>query len=236
MSCRSCSETWCRSWTSNILPFYGGVMPQLTTVQGLWKKDKVPFHSWESRKELLWIMKEKILRQSKVNNAENHWHVAVVKDEKTPVQTQEVDQEDSVDITGRNPETPQDHSQQVSTGQEEKKYELFAIWHHSGIYGSGHYYAEIKSKSGNWYNFNDEVVEKENYINLSSKTAYMLMYRLTDTKPKAEARLREQRQEDAYAGGKRRREEANANEGHGGGKRRREEEEQKARHDGVESQ
>ncbi|XP_072896987.1 ubiquitin carboxyl-terminal hydrolase 47-like [Hemitrygon akajei] len=170
-----------------------------------------------------------------VNNAENHWHLVIEKDGDTADQYQEVNQEDSEVFTGRNPATPQDHSQKVSTGQEEKKYELFAIWHHSGIYGSGHYYAEIKSKSGDWYNFNDENVKKEN-INLSSKTAYMLMYRLTDTKLKAEARLREQRQEDAYAGGKRRREEANANEGHGGGKRRREEEEQKARHDGVESQ
>ncbi|XP_072896981.1 uncharacterized protein [Hemitrygon akajei] len=121
-----------------------------------------------------------------VNNAQNDWHVDDVKDEETADQHQEVNREDSVVFTGRNPETPQDHSQQVSTGQEEKKYELFAIWHHRGSYGSGHYYAEIKSDSGDWYNFNDENVEQKMDINLSSKTAYVLMYRPINTNPKAE--------------------------------------------------
>ncbi|XP_059804230.1 uncharacterized protein LOC132379907 isoform X2 [Hypanus sabinus] len=129
---------------------------------------------------------QQISTEQEVNDAQNDWHVDVVKDEETPVQTQEVKQEDSVDITGRNPATPQDHSQQVSTGQEDKRYELFAIWHHMGSYGSGHYYAEIKSDSDDWYNFNDENVEQKMDINLSSRTAYMLMYRLIDTNPKAE--------------------------------------------------
>ncbi|XP_062902026.1 uncharacterized protein LOC134345384 isoform X3 [Mobula hypostoma] len=117
-------------------------------------------------------------------------NVDVVKDEETPAEAQEVKQDHSVDMTGGNPETPQGHSQQDSTGQEvngihpgctfssqlqpsfihdsvmattsylEKRYELFAIWHHIGGYGSGHYYAEIKSDSGDWYNFNDKDVKK----------------------------------------------------------------------------
>ncbi|XP_072895112.1 ubiquitin carboxyl-terminal hydrolase 47-like [Hemitrygon akajei] len=104
--------------------------------------------------------------RSQVNNAQNDSLVDVVKDNETPAQHQEVNRGDSVVFTGRNPETPQDHPQQVLTGQEEKTYELFAIWHHTGSCGSDHYYAEIKSNSGDWYNFNDEDVKKENDINL----------------------------------------------------------------------
>ncbi|XP_062902016.1 uncharacterized protein LOC134345382 isoform X2 [Mobula hypostoma] len=116
-----------------------------------------------------------------VSTGEEVNNVDVVKDEETPAQAQEVKQDHSEDITDGNPETPQGHSQQGSTGQEEKRYELFAIWHHIGSYGNGHYYAEIKSDSGDWYNFNDEDVKKEMNMSLSSKTAYMLMYRLIDT-------------------------------------------------------
>ncbi|XP_059804276.1 uncharacterized protein LOC132379929 [Hypanus sabinus] len=105
-----------------------------------------------------------------VNDAENYSHVDVAKDEQASLQSQEVNQE--VD-------------QQVLTAQEEKKYELFAIWHHRGHYGSGHYYAEIKSGSDDWYNFNDEDVIKENNFNPCSETAYVLMYRLIDAEPPA---------------------------------------------------
>ncbi|XP_072111649.1 ubiquitin carboxyl-terminal hydrolase 17-like protein 19 [Mobula birostris] len=128
-----------------------------------------------------WCLK---LTVNRMNN------VDVVKGEETPVQSQEVKQECSEDITAGNPETPQDQSQQISTGEGEKRYELFAIWHHSGSYGSCHYYAEIKSDSGDWYNFNDEYVKKEKDIYLGSKTAYVLMYRLIDTNYKAGASYR----------------------------------------------
>ncbi|XP_067851567.1 ubiquitin carboxyl-terminal hydrolase 47-like isoform X5 [Heptranchias perlo] len=76
----------------------------------------------------------------------------------------------------------EDQSQQDATEEKEKKYELFAIWHHSGVYGSGHYYAEIKSVAdGNWYYFNDTTVKKIKQVSVSSKTAYLIMYRRKDT-------------------------------------------------------
>uniref|UniRef100_UPI00398ED71C ubiquitin carboxyl-terminal hydrolase 40-like isoform X8 n=1 Tax=Pristiophorus japonicus TaxID=55135 RepID=UPI00398ED71C len=82
----------------------------------------------------------------------------------------------------RKPVAAQDQSQQDSTEETERKYELFAIWHHSEEYGSGHYYAEIKSvDDGNWYCFNDKIVEKKKkQVSLSSKTAYLIMYRKID--------------------------------------------------------
>uniref|UniRef100_UPI00398EC6AA ubiquitin carboxyl-terminal hydrolase 47-like isoform X2 n=1 Tax=Pristiophorus japonicus TaxID=55135 RepID=UPI00398EC6AA len=81
----------------------------------------------------------------------------------------------------RKPVAAQDQSQQNSTEETERKYELFAIWHHSGEYGSGHYYAEIKSvDDGNWYCFNDQIVEKKKQVSQSSKTAYLIMYRKID--------------------------------------------------------
>uniref|UniRef100_UPI00398EAE58 uncharacterized protein isoform X3 n=1 Tax=Pristiophorus japonicus TaxID=55135 RepID=UPI00398EAE58 len=88
----------------------------------------------------------------------------------------------------RKPVAAQDQSQQDSTEETERKYELFAIWHHSEEYGSGHYYAEIKSvDDGNWYCFNDKIVEKKKkQVSLSSKTAYLIMYRKIDKNNTAE--------------------------------------------------
>ncbi|XP_067898182.1 ubiquitin carboxyl-terminal hydrolase 47-like isoform X4 [Heterodontus francisci] len=63
------------------------------------------------------------------------------------------------------------------TTDKEKKYELFAIWHHHGGYGSGHYYADIKSVDGDWYTFNDRTVKKIKQVSMRSKTVYMIMYR-----------------------------------------------------------
>lgn len=68
-------------------------------------------------------------------------------------------------------------------------YELFSIMIHSGSASGGHYYAYIKSfETNQWYNFNDERVNKidkhdiikafgTSYSIYSSTTAYMLQYR-----------------------------------------------------------
>ncbi|XP_048460535.1 ubiquitin carboxyl-terminal hydrolase 47-like isoform X2 [Rhincodon typus] len=62
--------------------------------------------------------------------------------------------------------------------QQEERYELFAIWHHIGGYGSGHYYAEIKC-GDSWNIFNDEKIKKKQKKEnpLRSETAYLIMYR-----------------------------------------------------------
>ncbi|XP_078266935.1 uncharacterized protein LOC144599649 isoform X3 [Rhinoraja longicauda] len=92
----------------------------------------------------------------------------------------------SENCEGGTSEAVQDQSEQVSTEDMEKKYELFAIWHHLGSYGGGRYYAEIKSGSGDWYTFDDRVVKKiGKNITLSSTTADMVMYRLIDTNKEA---------------------------------------------------
>ncbi|XP_078420645.1 ubiquitin carboxyl-terminal hydrolase 47-like isoform X2 [Cetorhinus maximus] len=85
----------------------------------------------------------------------------------------------------------------IGSTQQEKKYELFAIWHHIGEYGSGHYYAEIKS-GDDWYDFNDchvvkhgsseilflkNAFEKKQCL-LRSNTAYLIMYKRKESKEK----------------------------------------------------
>ncbi|XP_078266138.1 ubiquitin carboxyl-terminal hydrolase 47-like isoform X4 [Rhinoraja longicauda] len=97
--------------------------------------------------------------------------------------TQAMQAGDAVDGEGRKVEAVQDQSGQDSSEEKEKKYELFAIWHHVGGFGGGHYYAEIKSVAdGNWYCFNDRTVEQRGKdISLRSKTAYLIMYRVPET-------------------------------------------------------
>ncbi|KAK1159193.1 ubiquitin carboxyl-terminal hydrolase 47-like isoform X7 [Acipenser oxyrinchus oxyrinchus] len=81
--------------------------------------------------------------------------------------------------------------------QDSVRYELFAICDHSGGYRGGHYTARIKSfENGKWYTFNDSFVHEASYLMepgftqsvkegkvpcISSSTAYLLMYRKSET-------------------------------------------------------
>ncbi|XP_078266937.1 uncharacterized protein LOC144599650 isoform X2 [Rhinoraja longicauda] len=123
------------------------------------------------------------MQLSEENNSGNNYSFGAMGQGQT-LQWQE---EYSVNDEERTTEAP-GQSEQDSPDDKEKKYELFAIWHHLGSYGGGHYYAEIKSGSGDWYAFDDRVVEKiGKNITLSSTTAYMVMYRLIDTNKEAES-------------------------------------------------
>ncbi|XP_072111627.1 ubiquitin carboxyl-terminal hydrolase 47-like isoform X7 [Mobula birostris] len=158
----------CDMKTETTSRYYFKHLPQILTFQ--LKRFEFDYNNMAFQKITGCITFPPVLEFTRSQDARNEWcrkltvnrvnNVDVVKGKEIPAQPQEVKQECSVDITAGNPETPQDCSQQVSTGQEEKRYELFAIWHHRGRYGSGHYYAEIKSDSGDWYNFNDEDVKK----------------------------------------------------------------------------
>ncbi|XP_042561100.1 ubl carboxyl-terminal hydrolase 18-like [Clupea harengus] len=59
-------------------------------------------------------------------------------------------------------------------------YDLYGVINHSGVYGSGHYYAYIQSPENNdWFCFNDSHVVKitdKDFLE-RSKTAYMIVYR-----------------------------------------------------------
>ncbi|XP_032886971.1 ABC transporter F family member 4-like isoform X11 [Amblyraja radiata] len=106
--------------------------------------------------------------------------------EQSPTPTLQRQNGNSENCEGGTSWTVQDQSEQVSTEDKLKKYELFAIWHHFGSYGSGHYIAEIKSGSGDWYSFDDSFVKKiGKNTNPRSTSAYMVMYRLVDTNKEA---------------------------------------------------
>ncbi|KAG7496197.1 ubiquitin carboxyl-terminal hydrolase 47-like [Solea senegalensis] len=68
---------------------------------------------------------------------------------------------------------------------ENSKYDLYAVVNHFGDLTGGHYTAEIKSfENGEWYCFNDDVVEtvskplfSSGNTSVRSQTAYLLMYR-----------------------------------------------------------
>ncbi|XP_051874684.1 ubiquitin carboxyl-terminal hydrolase 47-like isoform X2 [Pristis pectinata] len=126
------------------------------------------------------------LTASKENNAPSNYCLKTLKRRQSSLLTPGVQKGNSVEYEERKTEAAKDQSEEISTEEEEKKYELFVIWHHIGTYGSGHYYAEIKSDTGDWYNFNDENVRKMGKnISVSSSTAYVFMYRLRDTNNKA---------------------------------------------------
>ncbi|KAK1161280.1 ubiquitin carboxyl-terminal hydrolase 47-like isoform X5, partial [Acipenser oxyrinchus oxyrinchus] len=94
-------------------------------------------------------------------------------------------------------ETMQEIAVAASKSQDSVRYELFAICDHSGWYRGGHYTARIKSfENGKWYTFNDSFVHEASYLMepgftqsvkegkvpcISSSTAYLLMYRNSET-------------------------------------------------------
>ena len=64
---------------------------------------------------------------------------------------------------------------------ESKVYDLFAVAHHYGGLGGGHYVASAKNHfDGNWYNFNDSSVSLERTESVTSSSAYVLYYKHKD--------------------------------------------------------
>ncbi|MCO5562653.1 hypothetical protein L7F22_016281 [Adiantum nelumboides] len=57
-------------------------------------------------------------------------------------------------------------------------YDLYAVCHHSGSIGYGHYTANCKDADGSWYLFNDSLVSPSNESNVVSSSAYILFYQL----------------------------------------------------------
>ena len=57
-------------------------------------------------------------------------------------------------------------------------YELYGICNHLGSCGGGHYTAMVKNANGNWYHFNDMVIQQINEKSIKSSHVYCLFYRL----------------------------------------------------------
>jgi len=56
-------------------------------------------------------------------------------------------------------------------------YDLFGVANHTGNAMGGHYYAYVKAKSGNWYEFNDTHVNPINEDQVITPRAYVFFYR-----------------------------------------------------------
>jgi len=62
--------------------------------------------------------------------------------------------------------------------KEKTKYDLFAVAHHYGGMGGGHYVASCMNYfDKKWYNFNDSSVSVERDDDIRSSSAYVLFYR-----------------------------------------------------------
>lgn len=71
------------------------------------------------------------------------------------------------------------------TKNQENIYDLFAVSHHYGGMGGGHYVASGKNYfDGQWYNFNDSSVSPESKDSIVSSSAYVLFYKRKDIKTK----------------------------------------------------
>lgn len=65
----------------------------------------------------------------------------------------------------------------MSEGQQGPTYSLYAVISHAGGGpNSGHYYAHVKSASGNWYEMNDESVTRYGGAPTGMRNAYILFY------------------------------------------------------------
>jgi hypothetical protein len=72
----------------------------------------------------------------------------------------------------------------INNNGEELIYDLFAVDHHSGGLGGGHYTATVKNfVDDKWYYFNDSFVNPADPQNAISGTAYLLFYKRRSDKP-----------------------------------------------------
>ncbi|XP_038672446.1 uncharacterized protein LOC119976206 [Scyliorhinus canicula] len=130
------------------------------------------------------------LQFQKINNAnKTEWRLIPVESKNAANLTNPGPQPSKRPRIEESQKLPEDERQEDYT-----TFELFSICNHSGGYGSGHYFAHIKSSySSKWYCFDDTNVKEKTDFNseascndggspssmssISSETAYMLMYR-----------------------------------------------------------
>ena len=55
-------------------------------------------------------------------------------------------------------------------------YELYAVGNHEGTLDYGHYFADCKTKTGQWHRFNDDNVTEISIEQLNPRSCYMLFY------------------------------------------------------------
>ncbi|XP_078065214.1 ubiquitin carboxyl-terminal hydrolase 47-like isoform X2 [Mustelus asterias] len=175
----------CDKKTETEIRYYFKRLPQILTIQ--LKRFEIVGRRWmHYRKIHESISIPLTLGFYKSQGNGNEWHFKPTKSkQRNPQENKKNNLEANVERESQNTEIEAENA--GNTQQE--KYELFAIWHHSGTYESGHYYAEIKS-GDDWYNFNDSRVGKcgsfldtvhKKQDPLSSKTAYLIMYRRKDS-------------------------------------------------------
>ncbi|CAG8597425.1 7495_t:CDS:10 [Ambispora leptoticha] len=74
------------------------------------------------------------------------------------------------------------HESQNDDSMEVTKYDLYALVHHRGGLGGGHYIAYAKNPiDNNWYEFDDTYVTKKTPLEISRTEAYILFYRKKST-------------------------------------------------------
>jgi len=65
----------------------------------------------------------------------------------------------------------------MSEGQYGPTYSLYGVISHAGSGpNSGHYYAHVKGGNGQWYEMNDDLVERVHRVPVNLKNAYILFY------------------------------------------------------------
>ncbi|KAH0005325.1 UCH-domain-containing protein, partial [Aureobasidium melanogenum] len=93
---------------------------------------------------------------------------------------------DKVDVLVDFPIEGLDLTQRVGCKEEGKEYiyDLFAVDNHYGGLGGGHYTAYAKNfYDGNWYDYNDSSVSRQNAESVVTTAAYLLFYRRRSTTP-----------------------------------------------------
>ncbi|THW50481.1 cysteine proteinase, partial [Aureobasidium pullulans] len=101
---------------------------------------------------------------------------------------------DKVDVLVDFPIEGLDLTKRVGCKEEGKEYiyDLFAVDNHYGGLGGGHYTAYAKNfYDGNWYDYNDSSVSRQNPEGVVSTAAYLLFYRRRSPTPLGPAYLQE---------------------------------------------
>lgn len=71
----------------------------------------------------------------------------------------------------------------LARGEKNTIYDLYAVCHHTGALGGGHYFAHAVDADGKWWRFDDKKVSPlKDMKNLISQTAYILFYARRDVR------------------------------------------------------
>ncbi|XP_062902007.1 ubiquitin carboxyl-terminal hydrolase 48-like isoform X2 [Mobula hypostoma] len=168
----------CDMKTETTSRYYFKRLPQILTFQ--LKRFEFDYNYMAFQKITDCITFPLVLEFTRSQDVRNEWcrkltvnrmnNVDVVKGKEIPAQPQEVKQDHSVDITGGNPETPQGEKVCLQFGTTEEDMEV----------------ATIMLKSNQTLVTGTILMMK---MLKRSETAYMLMYRLIDTNPKADCNV-----------------------------------------------